>query len=137
MKLEAKEVSPHKVLAEVAAAVPADVHPNIVIIGSLAAAYWLFQGDDTFGVRTKDIDCVLSPHLSAVEKGRAVAEKLIAANWRPQSDGEFGKPGTKDTPTNKLPAVRLYPQTAANGSSNCSPNRPTKTRPLASGRDYR
>ena len=109
MKLEAKEVSPHKVLAEVAAAVPADVHPNIVIIGSLAAAYWLFQGDDTFGVRTKDIDCVLSPHLSAVEKGRAVAEKLIAANWRPQSDGEFGKAGTKDTPTNKLPAVRLYP----------------------------
>jgi hypothetical protein len=111
MKPEAKEISPRKVLAEVAAAVPPDVHPNIIIIGSLAAAYWLFRGDDTFGVRTKDIDCVLSPHLSAVEKGRAVAEKLIAAGWKPKGDGEFSKPGTKDTPTSKLPAVRLYPPT--------------------------
>ena len=34
MKPEAKEVSPRKVLAEVAAAVAADVHPNIIIIGS-------------------------------------------------------------------------------------------------------
>jgi len=109
MKPEAKEVSPRKVLAEVAAAVPSDVHSNIIIIGSLAAAYWLFRGDDTFGVRTKDIDCVLSPHLSAVEKGRAVAEKLLAAGWQPKREGDFGKPGTKDTPINKLPAVRFYP----------------------------
>lgn len=109
MKPEAKEVSPRKVLAEVAAAAPTDVHPNLIIIGSLAAGYWLFQGDDTFGVRTKDIDCVLSPHISAVEKGRVVAEQLLAAGWRPRSEGEFGKPGTKDTPINKLPAVRLHP----------------------------
>jgi len=46
MKPEAKEVSPRKVLAEVAAAVPPDVHPNIIIIGSLAAAYWLFRSDE-------------------------------------------------------------------------------------------
>lgn len=65
-----KEVSPRKVLAEVAAAIPPEIHPNVVIIGSLAAGYWLCQrGDETFGVRTKDVDCVLSPHLSAVEKG--------------------------------------------------------------------
>jgi hypothetical protein len=109
MKAEAKEVSPREVLAEVAAAVPDDAHPNLIVIGSLAAGYWLFQGDDTFGVRTKDIDCVLSPHISAVEKGRVVAEQLLAAGWRPRSEGEFGKPGTKDTPINKLPAVRLHP----------------------------
>jgi hypothetical protein len=67
-----KEVTPRKVLAEVAAAaVPPDVHPNIIIIGSLGAGYWLFQGDDSFGVRTKDIDCVLSPQATAVQKGRA------------------------------------------------------------------
>jgi hypothetical protein len=109
MKAEAKEISPRKVLAEVAAAVPADLHPNIIIIGSLAAAYWLFRGDDAFGVRTKDIDCVLSPHLSAVEKGRVIAEQLLAGGWKPKSEGEFGKPGTKDTPVDQLPAVRLYP----------------------------
>ena len=33
-----KEVSPRKVLAQVAAAITAEIHPNIVIIGSLAAA---------------------------------------------------------------------------------------------------
>lgn len=109
MKPEPKAVSPRKVLAEVATAIPSEVHPNIIIMGSLAAGYWLFGGDDTFSVRTKDIDCVLSPHLSAVEKGRVVAEKLLAAGWQPKSEGEFRKPGTKDTPTNKLPAVRLYP----------------------------
>ena len=87
MKPEPKEVSPQKVLAEVAAAIPPEVHPNIIIIGSLAAGYWLFQGNEAFGVRTKDIDCVLSPHLSAVEKGRSVAEKLLASNWQPQFTG--------------------------------------------------
>lgn len=44
MKPEIREVSPRQVLAEVAAAIPSDVHPNIVIIGSLAAAYGLFRG---------------------------------------------------------------------------------------------
>ncbi len=109
MSADPKEVSPRKVLAEVAAAVPSEVHPNLIVIGSLAAAYWLLRGDDISGVRTKDIDCVLSPHLSAVEKGRAVAERLLAADWMPKSDVASRKPGTRDTPSHELPAVRLYP----------------------------
>ncbi len=109
MKPEAKEVSPGRVLAQVAAAVPRQAHPNIVIIGSLAAAYWLFRNDGSFTVRTKDVDCVLSPHLSAVEKGRVVAQQLLAAGWRPRSDGPFAKPGNADTAERDLPAVRLYP----------------------------
>lgn len=109
MKPEPKEVSPRKVLQEVAAAIPQDVHPNIIIIGSLAAAYWLFRGNDAFGVRTKDVDCVLSPHLSAVEKGREVAEKLLAAGWTPHFTGKIVKPGEAGDPDEKLPAVRLYP----------------------------
>jgi hypothetical protein len=97
------------VLNEVVAALPAEVHPNIIIIGSLAAGYGLFRRDDISTVRTKDVDCVLSPHLSAVEKGKEVAEKLIAAGWSPKSGGQFGQPGTRDTPIDQLPAVRLYP----------------------------
>jgi hypothetical protein len=108
MKPEAKEVSPGKVLAQVAAAIPPEVHPNIIIIGSLAAGYWLFKDDESFGVRTKDVDCVLSPHLSAVEKGRAVAERLLAAGWRAHFTGNM-KPGKAGDPEDKLPAVRLYP----------------------------
>jgi hypothetical protein len=64
------------------------------------------EGDD---VRTKDVDCVLSPHLSAVEKGREVAEQLIEAGWKPKAEGDFGKPGNSETPEDKLPGVRLYP----------------------------
>jgi hypothetical protein len=109
MKPEAKEVSPRKVLAQVAAAIPPEVHPNIIIIGSLAAGYWLFKDDAPFGVRTKDIDCVLSPHLSAVEKGRKVAEKLLAAKWEPHFTGNIKKPGEAGDSKDKLPAVRLYP----------------------------
>ena len=109
MKPEAKEVSPRNVLAEVAAAVPSDVHPNIIVIGSLAAGYMLFHGEDAAGVRTKDIDCVLSPYVASVDKGRAVAEQLIAAGWRSKLEGKFGKPGTSQTAATELPAVRLYP----------------------------
>jgi len=109
MRPEAKEVAPRKVLAEVALVIPSDVHPNIIIIGSLAAGYWLFQGRESFGVRTKDIDCVLSPHVSAVEKGRAVAEKLLAAGWQPHFTGKIKKPGGATDTEDKLPAVRLYP----------------------------
>jgi hypothetical protein len=109
MKRSPQEVSPRKVLAEIAGAIPTDVHPNIIIIGSLAAGYWLFRGRDSFGVRTKDVDCVLSPHVSAVEKGRAVADRLLGAGWRPTTDGNFASPGTAETPADKLPAVRLHP----------------------------
>lgn len=109
MKHEAKVVSPQRVLEQVSAAIPADVHPNIIIIGSLAAGYWLFHGDQSFGVRTKDIDCVLSPRLSAVEKGREVAETLLAAGWQPTFTGNIKKPGGATDTEDKLPAVRLYP----------------------------
>jgi len=102
-----REVSPARVLSQVAGAIPVEVRPNIIIIGSLAAAYWLLGSDRHLGVRTKDIDCVLSPRLSAVEKGRAAAEALLAAGWKPKTDGEFGRPGTAGTPENDLPAVRL------------------------------
>ena len=102
-------VSPRRVLAEVAAAVPPGVHPHIIIIGSLAAGYWLFPGDDTFGVRTKDVDCVLSPQLAAVEHGRAVAETLLAAGWRPHFKGKIRQAGGPADPMDQLPAVRLFP----------------------------
>jgi hypothetical protein len=109
MNLGPQEVSPRKVLAQVAAAIPPEIHPCVIIIGSLAAAYWLFHQDETFGVRTKDIDCVLSPYVTAVRSGCKVTEKLLASGWQPRAEGEFGEPGNQDTPTKNLPAVRLYP----------------------------
>ncbi len=109
MSPEAGEVSPGAVLAMVADAVPRGVHTHLIIIGSLAAAYRLFRDDQNFGVRTKDVDCVLSPFVSAVEKGRAVTERLLAGGWRPRTEGTFRKPGNQGTPVGDLPVVRLYP----------------------------
>jgi len=109
MTSEFREVSPALILAQVSAAIPIETRSNIIIIGSLAAAYWLFGGDRSLGVRTKDIDCVLSPRLTAVERGRVIAEKLLASGWKPKSMGRFSRPGNSKTPESELPAVRLFP----------------------------
>lgn len=103
------EVSPRQVFKKIAAAIPKPLHHNIVVIGSLAAGYQLLQPGDTEQVRTKDVDCVLAPRITAVDSGRTVAEKLLAAGWRPRTEDEHGKPGNSKTPENDLPAVRLYP----------------------------
>lgn len=102
-------VSPSSILAQVAESVPHEYLPNIIIIGSLAAGYHFFGNDKDLFVRTKDIDGPLRPRNRAVESGRAIAEKLLARGWRPKEDGAHGEPGNKDTPDNRLPAVRLHP----------------------------
>ena len=99
-----------------------------------AVGYWRFQrAGATFGVRTKDVDCVLSPYISAVERGRAVAETLPGAGWNPREDGEFVKPGDAATPTYRLPAVRLYPPGGGDVSLSSSPSPLPKPSGSASG----
>jgi hypothetical protein len=109
MKSQPADVSPHRVIERVAHALPAELHGHLIIVGSLAAAYWLFEDDATMVVRTKDVDCVLSPRIAAVENARQVTEALLAAGWEPRTDGDFGRPGSKATPDEALPAVRPHP----------------------------
>ncbi len=109
MRMEIQEVFPRQVLEQVSTALPPEVKGNIIIIGSLAAAFSLFKDESSFGVRTKDIDCVLSPYIKAIGAGKSIAEQLLANGWTPKTEGEFGKPGNDKTETDKLPAVRLYP----------------------------
>lgn len=95
-------------------------------------------------VRTKDVDCVLSPYVEAVDKGRVVAEQLLNAGWQPGQDNDFRRPGNSHTPEIVLPAVRLFPPgggtwfielLAEPDSQSCEP--PTWTRlPLTSGEHY-
>ena len=61
-----KLLSPSKVLAQVSAAIPAECRQHVIIIGSLATGYHFFGDDAEHAVRTKDIDCVLTPRIAAV-----------------------------------------------------------------------
>lgn len=103
------EISASQVLREVAAAIPGDVRSNIIVIGSLAAAYALLANDGATGVRTKGVDCVLSPSVSAVDKGRSLTQALLEAGWKPIEHGAFAQPGDSTTPDQDLPAIRLHP----------------------------
>ena len=103
------QISPSKVLAEVAAAVPTACRENIVVIGSLAAGYHYFGDDPTKAVRTKDVDCVLAPFHAAVGAGQNITRQLLDAGWQQRKGDDQLQPGNAGTPVDQLPAVRLYP----------------------------
>jgi len=102
-------LSPRAVLKQVAEALPEDVRGSVIIIGSLAAGYRYFRDDPESLVQTKDVDCMLSPHIKAVPAGRVVTESLFKARWRMRDGADWSKPGTAATPAEKLPLVRLHP----------------------------
>ena len=54
-------LTPRDMLRQVAQAIPEDVRSEIIIVGSLAAAYQLLR-DSGQVVRTKDVDAMLTPH---------------------------------------------------------------------------
>lgn len=105
----AKLISPSAILERIAGAIPHDFLENIIVVGSLAAGYHFFGDNQELQVRTKDVDCLLSPRIKAIPAGEAVANCLFAAQWELRTEGEWGAAGDASTPTDKLPVVRLHP----------------------------
>ncbi len=105
----AKSVSPGAVLNEIVKAIPEEYKKNIIIIGSLAVGYHFFEENENMVVRTKDVDCLLSPRIEAVHAGEAITEKLFASKWSLYKRGKWTTPGDENTPAYQLPAVRLNP----------------------------
>lgn len=101
-------LSPKQVLESVASALPVNSKGSVIIIGSLAAAYWFFAEDDESGIRTKDVDCMFVPHAKAVAAAEQVTEALLQAGWH-QRPGAWSQPGDANTPDDQLPIVRLLP----------------------------
>jgi len=105
----AKLISPSAVLKQVAETVPLDFRQNIIIVGSLAAGYYFFGDNPKLQVRTKDVDCLLSPRINAIPAGQAVTDRLFAEKWQLRTEGDWVKPGNASTPVGDLPLVRLHP----------------------------
>jgi hypothetical protein len=102
-------LSPDDVMAQVSQALPEVCRPNIIIIGSLAAGYHFFASDSERTIRTKDVDCMFSPHAKAVAAAENVTEQLLAAAWQLRKEGVWTEAGDEKTPDNKLPMIRLKP----------------------------
>jgi hypothetical protein len=104
-----KEIKPVEVIRKVAGALPPECLENIVIIGSLAAAYAYLGDNHNMIVQTKDIDCLLKPHTVAVDKAQLIARQFLDVGWQRRKIGPHQNPGSPDTPIDELPAIRFYP----------------------------
>jgi len=97
------------VMQQVAEAIPKECRREIIIIGSLAAAYHFFRNDKDGEITTKDVDGMLSPNAVAVRNGQIIAERLLEAGWTLRKDPKWGQPGDATTPDDQLPILRLHP----------------------------
>jgi hypothetical protein len=97
------------VMQQVAKAMPEERRREIIIVGSLAAAYHFFGRDPRHEITTKDVDGMLSPNAVAVRSGRIIAERLFATGWTLRRDPEWGEPGDSSKPADELPILRLNP----------------------------
>lgn len=104
-----KELSHQTIFALIGKAIPQELQSNMIIIGSLAAAYSFFDNQSGEGVRTKDVDCMLSPSAKAIPVAKNVTQKLLDNSWTYRSSKDFPTPGTQEVPVKLLPLVRLNP----------------------------
>jgi len=102
-------LTPADVLHQVSVALPEELRAHVIIVGSLAAGYHFFSGDGAAAIRTKDVDCLFTPHAKAVAAAVEATEKLLEAQWTPRQDAKWGEPGKAGQAIEELPIVRLKP----------------------------
>lgn len=102
-------LSPRAVLQQVAQALPIACRQDVIIIGSLAAGYYFFADGGHEAIRTKDVDCMFSPHAKVVAAAVSVTEELLGLAWTQRQGDAWSAPGHEACPTEELPLVRLKP----------------------------
>lgn len=101
-------LDPADLLSRIADRVPTDLRGNIVVIGSIAAA-WAFRDiSGTGSVATKDIDLLLRPAVDAINTAETLGQQLLERGWQPHYPNGI-QPGSALTPNDQLPALRLSP----------------------------
>src|SRR5687767_9154767 len=101
------ELDPDVPLALLAAHVPRDLHDNILVVGSLAAAREFRAQLKGRGVNTKDADVVVTP-AGALSECTEIAQRLLDDGWRPV-EGCVPSPTPDPPPGTRLEAIRLHP----------------------------
>lgn len=96
-------LKPKELFDQIAADIPADLAPHILIVGSLAAAYHHRKQLQSETINTRDADVVIHP-AGAFAQATAVAKRLLDNKWRAQ-DGCVAAP----TPDSYLSVIRLEP----------------------------
>lgn len=97
-------VSAEATMKLVASQLPSSLHPNVLLVGSLAAAYH-YRTQLGTDVRTKDADVVIQP-AGSLSTCRDIALRLLEHGWR-RTEKCF--PSRTAAPTDSLRAIRLYP----------------------------
>src|SRR5437660_277418 len=90
--------------------IPAELHPNVLIVGSLAAAYHHRRELADDKINTKDVDVVIQP-AGARDECRNIAEILMAAGWRKVTSPDRCEcsPRPSPDPVRELRMIRLHP----------------------------
>ncbi len=99
-------LDPKLMFEMIAAQVPEDLHGNVLIVGSLAAAYHHREQLKTHAVNTKDADVVVQP-AGALPQCQRIAERLLEEGWERYPGKCFPVPAPE--PADDLRAIRLYP----------------------------
>ena len=98
-------LDPAWLFAQLARTVPADLHPNVLVVGSVAAGYHYRTEISGAVVQTKDADVVVRP-AGAVTECESIATQLLAAGWERTA---VCKPLPSSSQANALQAIRLHP----------------------------
>lgn len=98
-------LDPRVLFELIAAHVPRDLTENILIVGSLAAAYSHREQLLSATVNTKDADVIIHP-AGAMVQAREVAQRLLDGGWRRL---EKCRPCAGPVPQDSLSIIRLHP----------------------------
>jgi hypothetical protein len=99
------KLDPVVLFERIIADVPADLHRNLFVTGSMAAAYHYQAQLEGKAVNTKDADLVVHP-AGDTASCRKMAERLLTSGW---TKTEECSPKRSPTPAGDLRAIRLYP----------------------------
>jgi hypothetical protein len=99
------KLDPAALFERLAADIPGDLHTNIFVTGSLAAAYHFQAQLEGRAINTKDADLVVHPAGNVVSC-QQMAGRLVDLGW---IRTEECYPRSNPEPADELRAIRLYP----------------------------